>query len=386
MLVRKYVHKMLQAVHAATNRSLLMNNPNYRLEAVENGFAARDSAPVDREVVTRIITSYNKAKEVQATCPGHYQVSNEWLPLYEGYMGDIMTAMKAVDCDKVITIYRNFMRERCSIGLHGLPVDMFTHYFSGGISNRYRKLFLEDSLHRFDLWSRSVGKDVGIEALSAPEIGNPYGYFIDGRFIRSGADYHHYYATMIARLLRGVGNPTVLELGGGYGGMAYYLLRDTCDMTYLDFDLPENLALASFYLMHAFPDKQFALFGETELTADTLNQYDVVMMPNFEIDRVPDNSIDLAYNSYSLAEMDSGTIQNYIGRFNSITKTFIYHVNHTSNCLVSADDFCIDTAEFDLLYRAPALWNMARNYRMDEFEFLYKNRHTTVVPVAEQVP
>src|SRR6185369_8758790 len=97
----------------------------------------------------------------------------------EKYMGSIMAAMKTKDIDKVKGVYNNFMRESCSVGLHGLPVDMFKHYFSGNITNKYKKLFVEDSLYRFNLWCKSIGKTLGIEALDAPLIGNPYGFYID---------------------------------------------------------------------------------------------------------------------------------------------------------------------------------------------------------------
>ena len=378
MLFNKYINKLIKKIYLNINGSGLKNDSNYRLDIVDSCFDNRVNIINNREMFARIVDSYNKAKEVQIKSPRYYQVSNEWLPVYEKYMGSIMSAMKAKDVDKVMGIYNNFMRDNCSVGLHGLPVDMFKHYFSGNITKKYKKLFVEDSLYRFNLWRKSIGKALGVGALDAPLIGNPYGFYIDGKFIRAGADYHHYYATIISRLIRGGGRKSVMELGGGYGGMAYYLMRDNSDITFIDFDLPENLALASFYLMSAFPDKKIALFGEVDLLAEDLKQFDAVMMPNFEIDRISDGSVDLVFNSYSLAEMDSETIANYINNFNRTASKCIFHGNHTRNCLVSADVFGIDTGKFDLLYRAPALWNMARNIDMDEYDYLYKNTNTTI--------
>ena len=82
-------------------------------------------------------------------------------------------------------------------------------------------------------------------------------------------------------------------------------------------------------------------------------------------------SVNLSFNSYSLAEMSPEAIATYIGHISRVTREFFLHINHTRHSLVGADNFGIDPARFDLIYRAPALWNLARNPDMDEFEYLY---------------
>jgi putative sugar O-methyltransferase len=297
------------------------------------------------------------------------------LPIYQSYMSDIMTALSTGSVEKVSTIYNNFFREPCSVGLHGLPVDMFQHFFVEQIDQLHKKKFLNDFLHRYRLWRSTIGHSAAVDTLKSPDIGNPYGFTVDNVFIRAGSDYLHYYASMIARLIRGgKQRKVVVELGGGFGGMPYYLVRDNSDITYVDFDLPENLALTAFYLLSAFPDKRVALYGEVDI--ETLNpcDYDVVLMPNFEIARMPDSSADLVFNSYSLAEMSSEAVDNYLGHFNRLSNKFIFHINHTRDSVVKADEFKVDLNKFELVYRAPALWNMARNIEMDEFEYLFKNK------------
>lgn len=44
------------------------------------------------------------------------------------------------------------------------------------------------------------------------------------------------------------------------------LLRDDPDITYVDYDLPEATALASYYLMKSLPDRNFRLYGEGEIS------------------------------------------------------------------------------------------------------------------------
>lgn len=340
--------------------------------SIENGFAERPMT-ADPAIVARVMASYNSAKAVQKDAPEEYQVSQMWLPIYEGYMQQIMATMAAGDADAVGRIYANFFRDACSIGIHGMPVDMFVNYFSGNISLEHQGLYTTDVMHRMNIWLASIGKTVPVTALETPDIGNPYGYYIDGKFYRHGVDYQHYYATMIARLVRGKGHRTVLELGGGYGGLGHFLLRDNRDLTYIDVDLPENMALTAFYLLSAFPDKNIGLYGELDLATADLSQYDALVLPNFALPALRDDTVDLAFNSYSLAEMSHNNVTNYIGQFNRLASKFIYHVNHTRVSPVKADDFPIDTAKFELVTRAPALWNMGRDKEMDEFEYLYKS-------------
>ena len=337
----------------------------------DNGFADQKTT-TDPHIIRRVINAYNKAKIAQKNAAQEYQVSYMWLPIYEGYMNEIIAALSREDEEGVAKIYGNFFREPCSVGLHGMPVDMASTYFSGNISEESKGLYVADLMHRFDIWINSIGKTLPISALQTPIVGNPYGCYIDGTFFRSGVDYQHYYATMISRLIRSKGHKFVLELGGGFGGLAHFLMRDNTDLTYIDVDLPENMALSAFYLLSAFPEKNIALFGEVDLSTEDLSKFDAVILPNFAIEDIKSDSIDLSFNSYSLAEMSLSTVTNYLNHFNRISTKFIYHINHTKVSAVKADNFNIDLNKFELISRAPALWNMARNSEMDEFEYIYK--------------
>jgi hypothetical protein len=280
---------------------------NYNLTLIRQNFSDRTrQTNDDTALLERIIVAYNKAKVVQQAAGPSYQVSNEWVPIYETQLGEVMRVLKSRNIVELRRIYGNFFRDRCSSGLIGLPVDMHKHYFTGDIGRTYGMLYMNDAIHRYALWKSLLGNTHTVADLVSPDIGNPYGYFIDGTFIKAGADYMHYYATLIARLVRGARQRVVLELGGGFGGMAYYLVRDTANLTYVDFDLPENAALTAYYLLNAFPDKKVLLFGEADLTPEALSTYHIIIMPSFEITKLPERSADLAFNSYSLAEMSRG--------------------------------------------------------------------------------
>jgi putative sugar O-methyltransferase len=286
-----------------------------------------------------------------------------------------MKALAEGNIDELAVTYRNFFRDPCSVGLVGLPVNMEKTYLSGNIKKRDKLAFLYDVLYRYKLWRNLTGGKYDIQSLASTSIGNPYGFELDGVFVSAGSDYLHYYATEIDRIAGEVDNPVVVELGGGFGGMAYFLIRDSPNTTYVDFDLPENMALTAYHLLRAFPTMNVVLYGEEELSSDTLRNNRIVIMPNFEIAKLPGNSAEVVFNSYSLAEMSAEAIDEYIKQMTRISRRNFLHVNHTKNSLVRADNFGIDRYGFELIYRKQALWNRGRMPVVDEYEFLYSKSH-----------
>jgi hypothetical protein len=329
----------------------------------------------DQSILKRVSAAYRKAKIAQREAAPAYQVSNEWLPIYKRDLGAVMKALEEDNLDNLATMYRNFFRDPCSKGLVGLPGNMKMHYFSGKIAKRHKLLYLYDMLCRYKLWHSLLHGRYNVRDLVSTEIGNPFGLEIDGVFIPWGSEYKHYYATELNRLTADEDHPVVVELGGGYGGMAYYLIRDSAKTTYVDFDLPENLALTGYYLLRAFPEMKIVLYGEEDLCDATLCNNRIVLMPSFEMTRMRDMSATAVFNSYSLAEMSEEAIEEYVAQLARLSGKYILHVNHTTDSLVSADDFGIERYGFRLLYRKPALWNRGRTLVVDECEYLYSQTH-----------
>lgn len=339
-----------------------------------------DASAGDDALLKRIASSYQEAARDLNHHPEVFRPSNEWLPIYKHNLREIIKALEESDLAALNGMYRNFWRDPCSAGLVGLPVDMKKSFFnkSGKIGYIDRIYYLNDSIHRFNLWKKLLGQRYPIEALVSPPIGNPYGYFVGNTFIKAGADYQHFYATRINDLLADVpGRKVVVEIGGGFGAMAYYLMRDSTDATYVDFDLPENLALTSFYLMKAFPEKKVLLYGEADFSQIDLSDYDIVLMPSFQLDKLKDGTANMVFNSYSLAEMSPQTIRHYVLQSAKLITDggWLYHVNHTRHSLVSAKGFPVPDS-LSLVSEEFAAWNLGRNSDMDEYEFLYKkNKH-----------
>jgi len=363
----RYVYNYLLDQH-------LQKYQDYTIESFDEGFKNRfNNKKIDKKIIERIIISYNKAKADQKSAGQIFFENNEWTTIYQSHLKNIISSLLNNDVNSVGNSYENFWRDPCSTGLVGLPLDMKKHYFVSNIKNEDKMVALRDGFWRFNLWKALAGKNANSDSLLSPNVGNPYGFVFEGKFIRSGADYHSHYASQIIEIAKTCNKKIVLELGGGFGGMAYYFLKQqTRGVRYYNFDLPENLALSAYYLLSALPEKKYALYGEVDLEQESHSNYDAVLFPNFAIEALASNSASIAFNSYSLAEMSKETIEYYIKEITRIVSDYILHVNHTVNSLVVADDFGIENHGFARLYKAPALWNVGRNIHMDEYEYLFK--------------
>jgi hypothetical protein len=362
---------MIRAIDSGKKR--FSGDPNFRPDLVPTYFVPRlGDDQDDSPFMKRIIAAYQKAKIRQRSAGEAFHVSNEWLSIYEHNLGPIMKTLLAGNVAAVQRTYRNFFRDPCSSGLVGLPINIPNLFTGGQIKQKYREYIMCDVLHRYNPWRTRTGGKYPPAALTAPIVGNPYGYTVDGVFVRACGDYQHYYAHAIRELLNSTANQAVVELGGGFGGLAFYLLRDHPQLTYIGFDLPEATALASYYLMRSLPGTPVRLYGEVELSPPALQSSGLVLMPSFEIANMSSKSAAVAFNSYSLAEMSPPTIRVYIDEITRITNGYFLHVNHNRSAVLSADDFGVEKRGFMLVSRQLAGWTLGINPASDEYEYLYQ--------------
>ncbi len=353
-------------------RSRFAADPRYRIDSVEQGFAHRlqDSGDTgdDTAVLQRICNAYSKAMEQQRAAPETYQ-PNRWWRLVEGAnLGPVKRALAAHDFPSLRLMYRNFFRDPCGAGLVGLPniANNFSRSFS-----RYKELFLIDALHRVDLWQRRTAGRFPLADLATPDIGNPPGVLMEGTRVRTGSEDQHFYARKIIELTGAAETPVVAEIGGGFGGMAYFLLRDRPGLTYVNFDVPESIALASWYLLKALPQLRATLYGEAPLNAETLRRSDIILMPGFMLPQMPDRSVHVSFNSHVLADMSAASIREYLAEIVRTTRSSILHVNGTESCLAISAWLGGNAGDFALVEERPAEWNNARSMQPDEMECLY---------------
>lgn len=335
--------------------------PLASFQALEKGLEDRRQ-PVPPEVVARVLQAYEAAKRDQQSAGAQYQPNGEWTTLIEaklkafrdrGSMGEVLGSF--------------FRDEEAFVGLCDYATPPYLR------SNRNlmtRVLFVNSMLHDYRTWTELTGKN--LEAIRVPWAGNPFGYFIDGTLAVPANFRHHYTAEKAAALLGGKG--VIVEIGGGWGDVGYFALMHP-GVHYVDFDLPEILLLASYWLSSTLPNRKIALYGEEDpkTVLANIEQYDAVLYPNFCLPLLPPNSADIFVNTHSLSEMRPETIREYLEQIGRTCKSYFLHENsdkpyHTlGHTEIPASTFSIEG--FRLLNKAISPWRAGGGrYR----EFLYE--------------
>jgi hypothetical protein len=294
-------------------------DPRYDLESVTDGFRVEiDDRADDTRILERVCEAYIRTVDRQGSECGWYQASGRWQAIRERSLGPVMKALQTRDVGALGKMYRNFFRDSCSAGILGAPGGLSEAYFSGRISDVHRHFYLSHVLCRLDYWKLLTGGRYTTRNLAGPAVGNPFGVMVDGTHVSVGAEYSHYCAHRVREQL-GAESNTVVEIGVGFGRTAYYLLRDRPGTRYVGFDLPESIALASYYLMRALPELEFLCYGEKALTRESIAEADFVLLPRFALLEIPDRSVDLTFTSHGMSELSTDAMEHYAREVGRIT-------------------------------------------------------------------
>ncbi len=339
-------------------------DPLADLSALEAGLVPQTPKVDERaenRIVERILAAYWKANSDQKGAPLVYQPGGEWADTIKRTRGEYLAALEREDSLELSRLLRGFFR---NCGAYGL---LTTGLYPGisAASTRKKRAFICAILQDYSSWKDLTG-NTNPQALAVPAIGNPWGYMIENHLVMPGACRHNYFAHQACTLLLDIpGAPVVAEIGGGFGGFAYFLLSRMDKHRYIDFDLPEILLLEQYYLMSAFPQKRFLLYGEHQVESfgSALESYDVILMPNFELPKLPDASVDFFINTGSLSEMDYATVEEYIDHITRTCRFYFFHDNSDQavpkgryHIEVPASRFPIAEKAFRRVYKAKSPW------------------------------
>lgn len=150
----------------------------------------------------------------------------------------------------------------------------------------------------------------------------------------------------------------IVELGAGFGRLAYVcrLMFPAC--TYVILDLPEALICSASWLSRVFPDAVAPYHASRtigRLSRATLRTRRLWFFTPDRIERIDDGAVDVFCNIYSFAEMPKRSIENYFRQLARITNGVFYtkqrmrEVNRGDNVVVARADYPIP-ADWHLLF------------------------------------
>jgi hypothetical protein len=386
MLKLKHVVHPIRTAHIATRRLAAQidmrrfashseqhfrGDFRYDLKNVTEGFASRiDASSDDTALLKRVCRAYARTISHPEAALACYGPTEWWKELRQTCLGPVMRALQEADIGALRPMYANFFRDRCATGLIGVPYGMSKAYFQGPMLDVHRRSYIGDALYRIDYWLSLTCGRFGLPDLAGPGVGNPFGISIDGTLIQSGSEYHHYCAHKILSRLGTAPSVVIGEIGGGYGGMAYYLLRDGGGrLTYIDFDVPESLALTSYYLLKALPGLEFLLYGEKDLTAEALAASDIVLLPLFEMARIPVGTLNLTFSSHTIGNLSDDALAEYLGAITGMTREYLLYLGDSRAAERLSS---LGRRQFRLLEARSTGWNRHKAPKAREVESLYR--------------
>jgi putative sugar O-methyltransferase len=157
-----------------------------------------------------------------------------------------------------------------------------------------------------------------LERLEEPALGRPLAVRYRGRTISQDLANS---ALEVAAVLEGLPAPPgpaprVLEIGGGYGRLAYAVLSMLPGARYVIVDIPPALALAQRYLTSVFPDLptfRFRRFAAAADVADELAAARIAFLTPDQLDLLEPLGAQIALTVSSLHEMLPALVDRYLG-------------------------------------------------------------------------
>jgi putative sugar O-methyltransferase len=343
------------------------------IEMMTPSYVAPDAS--DRKMVERIFNAFRLAKQDQKEKDVIFMPSTYWQSqLNSSYPINLDT-----NIDQFHFFLANFGASNSILGI------TWTYLLSQHMTPKARKYF-ENSVFRRKVgwWLKFESRGRDLTNLSQPQYGNLWGARVNGNFITYESVLNEFYGQTISNFIR-KDRPIVGEIGAGYGVLFYFISRKLSDFCYLDFDLPETLTCATYYLMKSFPKKAFLLYGEGKLSETALKKYDFIFMPSYTIRDLPTDSVDIFINMSSLGEMKPETCRMFVREICRTAQAF-WHMNHENLRIKYGDgteslvnlEYPISEKKFNLIIRyvdaLNAAWQGAFEPGYDIYGYYYKRK------------
>jgi putative sugar O-methyltransferase len=298
---------------------ILFRKNNFKIFIPKNNIVDKKDLPL----AEKIFESYKIMKSEQKNAPAAYKPSSLWQSHIDKDFYFLKDSYENNDIEKFLFFLQNFGNWDKYLGIEN---QLLIKKFS---KNIFLNKFLSEEIFngQLKLWKYFNKGSKKFKNLNMPRFGNQNGAYIDNNFVVIGSFFNEIYSNIIKKYLNNNKHNIVVDLGGGYGRLGYYILKDLDKFTFIDFDIPETLTLASYYLSKSFPEKRIFYYGQQKFEEKLLKEYDLFLLPSWEIEKIKDDSIELTINKNSLGEMEPETAYNYIDQISRISKYF-FSINH----------------------------------------------------------
>lgn len=318
---------------------------------------------LDKKIVKDFI-SFFKKKDFNNIHGG------EWMWINKRIRRTLIGSLKKFDIDFLSSQLINLFKSKVS---YGIVSSTYRNVFK---NKKNRKYYISDVLKNISVWEEFVKlkkKDYNF-IHTDKKIGNPYGIIYKKKKILFDTPRHDYYAEKIINILKNKKNPTILEIGGGYGGLLIQLLKRKFNFSYINIDLPETLLISYYYLKRTF-GVNICLHKNLE---SSILKNKIVYIPYKHDLSIKKINVDLLFNANSFSEMSKKVLYKYFNLINNkIKPEYILHQNSNINLFpksrrhkeIQSSDFPIDMKNYTKISSTISMFQGGSGrYR----EFLFK--------------
>lgn len=270
--------------------------------------------------------AWMRMKEEQRSVSPAYRPATAWKSILDAEWSVLHERMEVGDTLPFEAFLRNFFRDGGISGLWG-GREMFTNFATESGLKEVGRLAL--FVRQFEAWHREVRVST-LDDLDEPRVGNPWGYNVEGRLVIEPAFEYHTLALQVRKLVADVEYPVILEIGGGFGGLARQLLRMIPGLRYIGLDLPENCIIQSWYLTRSLPDRRVRVDELGGGNQQNMAEVDALLLPNWELARLKLSRLDVLLNVHSFGEMSHETLEAYFADIIRLQPEWIFHDNLSS--------------------------------------------------------
>jgi putative sugar O-methyltransferase len=214
--------------------------------------------------------------------------------------------------------------------------------------------------------------------LQEPELGEPVVATYRGRRISQDLcnSVHELYSATAAMSANELGAGGVLELGGGYGRVAWVFLEEFPTARYILCDIPPALAIAQQYLTALFPDRptfRFRHFDDAAEVADELAASQLAFLTPNQLELLEPLGVSLFINISSLHEMRPEQIAYYLGQVDRHTDGWFY-TKQWETWHNTEDDVVIGRADYPIPSGWRTIYERRHPIQRAFFHGLYSTR------------
>ena len=309
--------------HQSTHQSIFI--PSTRIQALE----------ADISIAREILKSYHFTGETK-------EKSGEWIYIDEKKRFDFVYALKSNNEQLLADNLVNFFIDNSSYGIITPASSELTESSMDIVLDDLDAAIEFGGLKNFDSIKLMIGSS-----------GNPFGLLLeDDTIVQLDAPRHFYYAQMIDKILSRTNKKSIIEIGGGFGGLARIFRTLNKENTYYIIDLIETGILAYYFLKKSNVPVEIVTIYPLDAKPGV-----VYIIPTNIYKDIKYSDIGLVVNFNSFSEMAIPVVDEYFEFIQKkIEPDFILHQN--SNFLLFpnserhieylADDFPIDEKKYEL--------------------------------------